>query len=102
VEHPDVLLAPYIPFMAVFDQTDHFHFACPHCKEVAEVVKVERDDRYAHTPTIYFYLHCLKCGARNFRKIYLEDSGKHFLYFPSTIQLLAKNPEECKSGIIKR
>ena len=61
-------------FIPVFDDTDHFHFACSRCREIACVVMVERRDYYANTPTIYFYLKCPKCGAEGQRKIYLEDS----------------------------
>jgi hypothetical protein len=102
IEEPYVNVKLESLFIPVFDQTDHFHFCCVKCKEIADVTLVERNDAYAKTPTIYFYLQCPKCGAANFRKIYLEDAGKHFLGFPTTIQLLAKNPEECKAGIIKR
>ena len=87
-------------FVPVFDDTDHFHFACAHCEDIAEVVLVERNDAYAHTPTIYFYLRCLKCGTATFRKIYLEDHGKHFLQIPTRLKTLAKTAAEAQPGII--
>ncbi|MCD6421799.1 hypothetical protein J7L13_00415 [bacterium] len=90
-----------LPFIPVFDCTDHFHWACPKCKEIAKVLLVERNDSYANTPTIYFYLECPKCGGRGFRKIYLEDMGKHYLLFPETLIPLAKTEKEARSGIIK-
>ena len=98
-EHPGFKDGSFVP---VFDQTDHFHFVCVKCHEVADVLWVERNDGYANTPTIYFILRCPKCGAQGFRKIYLEDSGKHFLMFPKVVELLAKNPAEAKPGIIRR
>jgi len=69
-------------FIPVFDSTDHFHFACSRCKEIACVVMVRRHDSYADTPTIYFYLKCPKCGAEGQRKIYLENEKGMFLLFP--------------------
>ena len=63
---------------------------------------VRRYDAYADTPTIYFYLRCPKCKMEGQRKIYLEDSGKHFLQFPVKTEYLAKTPEECQPGIIRR
>ena len=88
-------------FVPVFDLTDHFHFVCARCKEISQVLSVIRDDSYANTPTIYFWLKCPICGAVGARKIYLEDQGKHFLAFPRTVELLAKNPREARPGIRK-
>lgn len=86
----------------VFDSTDHMHFACGQCKEITTTLLVYRDDSYANTPTIYFLMRCPKCGKCGIRKIYLEDCGKHFMVFPSKVELLAKTPEEAKAGIRKR
>lgn len=55
------------------DCTDHFWFTCEKCGDRAEVKRVFRDDNYANTPTIYFYLKCPRCGITGQRKIYLEE-----------------------------
>jgi hypothetical protein len=89
-------------FTPVFDSTDHFHFACTKCKEIAEVIMVRRHDSYASTPSIYFYLRCPKCGHEGLRKIYLEDTDKHFLSFPTTYEHLAKDTTEAMPGIARR
>jgi hypothetical protein len=89
-------------FSPVFDTTDHFHFACDECKEIATILQVERNDSYANTPTIRLLMLCPKCEKCGLRKIYLEDAGKHFLSFPKFIELLAKKPKEANAGIIKR
>lgn len=86
-------------FVPVFDNTDHFHFACGKCEEIAEVIMVRRYDKYARTPTIYFYLRCPKCRNEGQRKIYLEDRGKHFLQISTQTKLLAKSPKEAKPGL---
>ena len=93
---------PEALFIPVFDRSDHFHFACAKCREIVDVLMVERDDGYADTPTVYFYLRCPKCGSQGFRKIYLEDTGKHFLVFPKVVESLAKNPAEARPGIVTR
>jgi hypothetical protein len=89
-------------FIPVFDSTDHFHFACQDCREIAEVIMVKRHDCYANTPTLYFYLHCPKCGKEDSRKIYLEDSGKHCMGIPSKMEPLAKTVDEAIEGIQTR
>lgn len=89
-------------FIPVFDTTDHLHFACDRCREIAIMLQVKRDDSYANTPTIYFLMLCPKCGNCGIRKIYLEDAGKHYLSFPSDTELLAKTAEEAKAGIRKQ
>jgi len=101
-EDPFSLLTPQVSFVPVFDATDHFHFVCPKCREIADVLLVERDDSYAKTPTVYFHLRCPICGAKNFRKIYLEDTGKHGLLFPVEVKFLAETAKEMKPGIVKR
>jgi len=89
-------------FVPVFDSTDHFHFACQYCREIADILLVERDDSYAQTPTLYFHTECPKCKARGFRKIYLTDTGKHYMRLPIRTEMLATTPEEAQGGIIKR
>lgn len=88
-------------FIPVFDSTDHMTLACKHCKEIAEILMVERDDSYARTPTLYLYARCPKCDCQGYRKIYLEDMGKHWLRFPKITELLAQTAEEARAGIIK-
>jgi len=87
-------------FIPAFDSTDHLAFACKTCKEIAEVLLVKRDDSYAKTPTVYFYLRCPKCGSQGYRKIYLEDRGKHWLVIAKTVEVLAQTTYEARSGII--
>ena len=81
-------------FVPVHDGTDHFSFACSTCREIANILMVERSDCYAHTPTIYFWLYCPVCHRRGFRKIYLEDTDKHQLRFPVETKLLANMTED--------
>jgi hypothetical protein len=88
-------------FVPVFDSTDHLHFSCRKCREIAIMLRVWRGDSYANTPTIYFLMQCPKCTHVGWRKIYLEDEGKHFLTFPVVAKLMAKTSEDTKSGIVK-
>ena len=88
-------------FVPAFDSTDHLAFACKKCKEIAEILLVERNNAYAKTPTIYFYLRCPKCGSQGYRKIYLEDRGKHWLVIAKTVEVLAQTTHEARGGIIK-
>jgi hypothetical protein len=87
-ENKDYGISAYPNFIPVFSGTDHFHFACPKCKEVARILWVNLSEIHPCKP-IYFLLECPKCGNHSIRKIYLEEEGRdiHMLYPSKTVWL---------------
>lgn len=63
-------------FVPTWDSTDHFHFACPKCGYMADVLSVEF---YPHYPkgkyALIFHLGCAKCGRTGTRKIYFKPTS---------------------------
>jgi len=52
----------------LFDQTDHFCFACNNCNQHLDVYKVSLFHR-----TLFFFTKCPDCELQNQRKIYLDS-----------------------------
>jgi len=80
-------------FIPVFDPSDHLHFICPKCKEIARILRVELSEIHYAKP-IYFLLQCPKCGNYSQRKIYLKELEAR--ENPKLYQLASKWPGKMK------
>jgi hypothetical protein len=87
-------------FLPTWDETDHLHFACAGCNNIADILQVflKRDGLF----TLFFWLGCPNCGATGQRKIYLDrrDDAAKFHCALASRQLLIYSDERSPYGVI--